>query len=289
MYVSVGDISLFVEVVGTKLSVKNGEVLEKPTVVLLHGGPAWDHLTLLPEFQSLQDCAQLVFYDHRGLGRSGLADQRTWTLHQWAADLKQLVETLGIDRPIIFGQSFGGMVAQQFATDYPGSFSGLILSATAARFDLEGAVETFRALGGEHMATLARSFFTASNADHRDQFRTDCMPYYTANGSQIGQMSPFRADVLDHFFSAVGDAHRFDFRDKLAAVRTPTLIMGGDSDPVISPAAVRETAESFRSGVATLRIFENCGHGPTRDRPVDALALMRWFITEGVRADLGST
>jgi pimeloyl-ACP methyl ester carboxylesterase len=287
MQVQAGDIRLFVEIVGTKLHAAGQQIAERPTIVFLHGGPAWDHRTLLPDFAALSDCAQLVFYDHRGLGRSDASTAERWTLRQWAADLKRLIETLGLGKPIIFGQSFGGIVAQQFAVDYVGAYSGLVLSATAARFDMAAVVEIFRSLGGDSLADLARAFFTAADPVLRDAFLREGMPHYTRTRTAIGAASPFKSDVLDHFFSERGEAHSFDFRGRLSAVEVPTLVIGGDADPVMPPASLAEMADSFRPGLATLRIFEQCGHGPARDRPDEAIPLLRQFIeSRGAAANI---
>jgi len=278
MRVKAGGVRLYVEVSGKKLSTEGGTVSERPTIIFLHGGPAWDHLTLLPDFEPLNEFAQLVFYDHRGLGRSDIASPATWTLKQWASDLMVLIDTLGIEKPVVLGQSFGGMVAQQFAIDYPGAYSGLILSATAARFDLESVVESFRASGGDASAELARAFFTSASPAARDAFIADVLPTYTRTRRDIGALSPYIPDVTDHFFSDAGDGRKFDFRGDLSRVRAPTLVIGGDADPVITPSAVRELAAAFAPGVASCTIFENCGHGPARDRPEETIDLLRSFV-----------
>ncbi|WBX84177.1 alpha/beta fold hydrolase [Sphingosinicella microcystinivorans] len=280
MRVDIGELRLFVEILGEKLAVRDGQVVEKPTIVFVHGGPAWDHLTLRVDLESLADVAQLVFYDHRGLGRSDVSTPEDWTLTQWAADLHNLIRTLGLEKPIIFGQSFGGMVTQRFALDYPEDYSAIILAATAARFNLPEVIETFRRLGGEELATIAHSFYTAADPAHRDRFLVDGFRFYTVRSPQIGVLSPFKPDVLDHFFSDAGDAHRFDYRAELQRIDAPVLVLGGEVDPVISAGAVRELAESFRPGVAELHIFDDCGHGPARDQPEAALALLRNFVAK---------
>ncbi|GBQ56921.1 alpha/beta fold hydrolase [Komagataeibacter swingsii] len=282
MLIDVGQQKLFFEVIGTKLRIAKGGVSEVPTVVFVHGGPAWDHLTLRMNFEQLQDVAQLIFYDHRGLGRSDVSTPAHWTLEQWAADLHGLIKTLGLEKPIVLGQSFGGMVAQKFAIDYPDDYSAIILSATAARFNLPEIVETFGTLGGPELRETALSFFTASGVEYRDRFLRECFPYYTVSTATIGALSPFKPDVLDHFFSDAGDGRFFDYRHALAAITKPVLVLGGDKDPVISPQAVCELAACFRPGIAELEIFDNCGHGPTRDRPEVALKLLRAFIQKVV-------
>nr|WP_047166159.1 alpha/beta hydrolase [Sphingomonas sp. Y57] len=282
MRVNVGDISLFMDVVGSQLAIEGGQVRSRPTVILLHGGPAWDHLALRPALEPLADVAQLVFYDHRGLGRSDRGEPARWNLRQWAADLHRLIGTLGVEKPIILGQSFGGFVAQRFAIDYPDSYAGLILLATAARFDLGPVVATFDRLGGTELARLARSFFTASDPSDRDRFLVEGLPHYTVSRSGIGALSLFEPHVLDHFFRIGGEAHSLDFRQMLPGLVAPALVVGGDRDPVILPAALRELGDSFSPGVAATHILEGCGHGPARDRPAEALALIRDFIAKVV-------
>jgi pimeloyl-ACP methyl ester carboxylesterase len=278
MRVSVGDIRLFVEVVGTKLRVEDGKVTERPTIVMVHGGPNWDHLTLRPDFEALADVAQLVFYDHRGLGRSDEATPASWTLKQWAQDLRGLIDALGLGKPIVFGQSFGGMVAQQLAIDHPDHYSALILSATGARFNLPEVVETYGRIGGPEMAADAQAYYTSPTKEQGERFRRDCMIYYTVSRKKIGAISPDKPVVRDHFFSTAGDAHSFDFRPDLHKVTAPTLIMAGDQDPVTSHHGAIEMAASFAPGVARLEILENCGHGPARDRPDVALDMIRDFV-----------
>ncbi|MFO0296633.1 MAG: alpha/beta fold hydrolase, partial [Pseudomonadota bacterium] len=63
-------VRLFVDIEGAAL-VPDGPVMrEKPILLLLHGGPGWDHSGYKPRFAQLADLAQLVYLDLRGHGRS---------------------------------------------------------------------------------------------------------------------------------------------------------------------------------------------------------------------------
>ena len=88
---------------------------ERPTIILLHGGPGFDHTPYKQLYAPLTQIAQLVYYDHRGNGRSESGSRERWTLDQWADDLRTLCDVLGIERPIVFGGSFGGFVALNYA------------------------------------------------------------------------------------------------------------------------------------------------------------------------------
>ena len=101
----------FFEVEGVKLRPDGPRMREVPTLILLHGGPGFDHSTYKPLFSALADAVQVVYLDHRGQGRSD--DRSTpehWNLNQWAQDLKAFCDALEIENPIVLGNSFGGFV-----------------------------------------------------------------------------------------------------------------------------------------------------------------------------------
>ena len=111
------DVSLFVKVVG------RGDPL-----LLMHGGPGADHTTMLP-FRRLADRFALVFYDHRGNGRStGAPSSMTW--ENLTADADALRQRLGFERWAVLGHSFGGHVALEYALRYPDRLSHLVLLDT---------------------------------------------------------------------------------------------------------------------------------------------------------------
>lgn len=276
MRVNVGEIRLFVEIVGQKLRVEAGVLSEKPSVVFIHGGPAFDHRTLLADYAPLQDVAQLVFYDHRGLGRSDHCSSQNWNLRTWAADLNGLIQTLGLGRPIVFGQSFGGAVAQRFAVDYPDAYAGLVLSSTSVRIDPDEVIGACRSVGGEALAEIAIAHYAGLRPPHR--FLLDSMKFFTKDARSIGDIPDFRSEVFDHFYSVGGEGHCFDIRAELGQVRVPTLVIGGDRDPMIPAKQQEILAAALDPKLVQLMIMEDCGHGPARDQPERTLDIMRSFI-----------
>lgn len=105
--VAVGDTHLYFDVEGMGLVPDGPTMRERPVVVCLHGGPGFDHSMLKTSLAPLGDVAQLVFPDHRTQGRSDPSEPARWNLDTWIQDLRGLCEALGLERPIIFGQSFG--------------------------------------------------------------------------------------------------------------------------------------------------------------------------------------
>ncbi len=178
MFVTVNDQQIFFDVVGSKLAPDGPVMREKPTLLVLHGGPGFDHSGLRGDFDGFADIAQVVYLDHRGNGRSVPSEPATWTLAQWGDDIRGFCDVLGIARPIVVGQSFGGMVAQSYATRHPDHPRALVLSSTAARMDLEGSMKIFEQKGGPEAGAIAKRFWdSGTDADFADYMRV-CMPLY---------------------------------------------------------------------------------------------------------------
>jgi pimeloyl-ACP methyl ester carboxylesterase len=93
--------------------------------------------------------------------RSDPGPQESWTLAQWGDDVRGFCEALGIAHPIVFGASFGGMVAMAYATPHPDHPAKLILVSTEAAGDtyLERRVALFERFGGPEVGALARRRF----------------------------------------------------------------------------------------------------------------------------------
>ena len=134
MFVAVNGARIFFDTVGPKLGIDGERMAERPTLIVMHGGPGFDHSTMRPYFDRFADTHQVVYIDHRGNGRS-TGDPDSWTLAQWGEDVKAFCDALGIEKPIVYGNSFGGMVAMAYAARYPGHPAKLILSSTAARMN----------------------------------------------------------------------------------------------------------------------------------------------------------
>ena len=68
-----------------------------------------------------------------------------------------------------------------------------------------------------------------------------------------------------------------DFRDALARLSCPVLVMAGRDDPV-TPLSMNEEIIASLPDNAEFRVFDNCGHGVVGDRPDEAFAAIRAFI-----------
>jgi proline iminopeptidase len=176
MRVQVGDVRLFFDVEGAKWVPDGPEMRERPTLILLHGGPGFDHSSFKPLFSALADTAQVVYLDHRGNGRSDRSTEDRWTLDRWGDDVRAFCEALEIERPVVLGQSFGGMVAMAYAARHPDHPARLILSSTSAKMRLERVLGAFERLGGEEARAAASAYWSDPGGETLADYARVCFP-----------------------------------------------------------------------------------------------------------------
>ncbi len=272
-------VRLFVDVVGAGLKPTPDEMLAKPTLVLLHGGPGFDHSGFRPWFDRFADTHQVVLYDHRGNGRSdGWDDPASWNLDRWADDVVALCDALDIERPIVLGQSFGGFVAQRYAGRHPEHPAAVVLSSTAARQDPAASATKFRELGGAEAEASYRRVFVDGDlsGDAFLEYLVTAMPLYNTTPSDDSPGRPvMNFDVLTDFTRWFG---AMDLRSDVERIRVPTLVLAGAEDPMTPVSSAEEIADRIPAGLGRLEVVEGAGHGTYRDRPEETEAILREFL-----------
>ena len=270
MRVLVNGVRLYFDVEGAALVPDGPAMRQKPTVLLLHGGPGFDHTSYKPAYSALTDIAQLVYLDHRGNGRSEDGPQELWTLSQWGDDVI----------------AFGGFVAMSYATRHPEHPAKLILISTEAKGQsyLEQRVALFESLGGPEVGALARRRFLETGG-HKDQASVEAwqrlaLPLYTRKGHDPDMMARAlrRPAVLQWFTRPGGEVTSFDLVPDLHRISCPTLVMGGEDDPMTPIACQVDIAAALRPDLVRFERFADCGHGVVSDQPERAFAVIRDFI-----------
>ncbi len=279
MFVTVNGTRLYFDVDGAGLVPDGKSMRERPTLLLLHGGPGFDHSSFKPEFGALTDVAQIIYLDHRGNGRSDYGDPSTWNLAQWGDDVRAFCDILGIDKPIVYGVSFGGFVAQSYATRHPEHPGKLVLVSTAAQPQWSAVFEAFERIGGADARRIAEEYWLTPTPQGRIVYREKCHPLYNTQpvrDPDAGARAIVRDPVNLHFAS--GEFAHMDFRAALAGITCPTLVMAGENDP-ITPIAFSETiVASLPPERVQFERFGECGHGVVRDAPQRFFETLRAFI-----------
>jgi proline iminopeptidase len=270
-------VRLYVDVEGMGLVPDGPEMREKPTLICMHGGPGFDHSSFKPGFGVLSDIAQIIYYDHRGHGRSDPRPTCEWKLDIWADDVVRLCDALGIVRPIVLGQSFGGFVAQRYLARHPGHPAKVIISSTSPHMGLERKCAAFGRRGGPAASELTRVFWSDPTPAHWASYWEACRSLYNTHpplDPEAGGRTLFNEEILFHFVR--GEMQGMNLRVGLDRAECPVLVMAGEEDPVCPPEDAEEIAAAIPH--AELVRFPGVGHGAWRDDPEHAFSVLRRFI-----------
>ena len=280
MRVQVGDVRLYFDVEGAQL-VPDGTVMrERPTLLLLHGGPGFDHTQFKPQFEQLRDVAQVVYLDHRDNGRSDRVPAERCSLARWGDDVRAFCDALEIRRPIVLGVSFGGFVAQAYATRHPDHPGALILCSTAPRHRADRVLDMFERLGGREARDVAAAYFRDTSIETMAEYARHCVPLYTRRSEDLDAMvralPHANIDLTVGFFR--DEFHRFDFRDALAHVCCPTLVVAGEDDPITPAADSEDIVAALPAELVRLVRFPGCGHPVYHDDEQGFFRVVREFL-----------
>ena len=103
-------------------------------VLLLHGGPGFSH-DYLEAFESFLPPAgiEMYYYDQLGCGNSDQpGDTSLWTLQRYCEEVEEVRQGLGLEHFVLYGHSWGGILALEYALTHPERLSGLVISNMTA-------------------------------------------------------------------------------------------------------------------------------------------------------------
>src|SRR5258708_36507253 len=118
MKLHVNGTELFFDVAGSELDVA-ADFRQKPTMIMLHGGPGFDHTYLRPWLDPMSGFARLIYIDQRGCGRSQRPSHEYYQLGIMADDIVLFCKALEIYRPIVPLHSCQGFYRPSLSTPPP--------------------------------------------------------------------------------------------------------------------------------------------------------------------------
>ena len=281
MKVRVDDVDLYFDVAGAKRVPQGAEMVERPTLVFLHGGPGFDHSIWADTMGPLSEWAQVVAYDHRGNGRSDPGPRDKWTMEQWGDDVAGFCDALGIVKPVVIGSSFGGFVAISYAGRHPDHPAKLVLDSTSARLVIERMFPVFERLGGPAAVEVAKRFWTDPSQQNGLDYAQTCLPLYSRRPdameklAEMGGRAVMNTEVLRHFIVKVQPT--YDQTDLLPKITCPTLVLSGDDDPVTPTACSEEIVAGIDPSLVRFEHYAG-GHSMFDEQPEQACALLREFV-----------
>jgi pimeloyl-ACP methyl ester carboxylesterase len=233
--VDLGDVTIHYEEAG----------LDKPTTLVFCHGLGGSGAGFVQHFDFWSQYFRVLSWDNRGLGQSSSAVK--YNLSLYTSDLARLLDHLGIERAILHGVSWGGLLAQQFALDYPEKCQAIILDSTSSEVNV-AASEGWYARGEAVKAGTADNV----TPEHAESFIAQAR---TAAGLREHPLTP-----------------------RLKEITCPALVVGGGQDPV-APAG-GSVILSRNLPKARLHIFQDAGHGIINQKRDECRELVLEFVRE---------
>lgn len=247
--------------------------------LVMHGGMGMDHTQLHPWLDSLGDVLHLVYYDHRGNGRSSRPPIETLTYEQYAADANALREHLGFEKAAVIGHSAGGLVALKYAILYPRYLSHLILVDTFPTWDYSEEIRENRERKGvtPEMRAVLDGPEPSTNEEFGRMVRTFGPLYFYKHDAKLAD------ELMDKVILNLEAGKRdeklwktYNVVPRLGEIQAPTLILVGRDDFICPPSQ----AERMHKGIpkSELVVFEMSGHFPYAEEPDAFFSTVRRWI-----------
>jgi pimeloyl-ACP methyl ester carboxylesterase len=239
-----------------------------PPVVLLHGFFG-DHRVWRRQFE-LADQFTVVAWDAPGCGGSTVPPP-TFRMADYADLLASFIERLGLERPHLVGNSFGGTLALEFAIRYPGLARSMVVA------------DSYAGWSGSFSPDVVAQRLAASLPDLElpaDQVATKWLPGFVTPSAPAGVRDELRAIIADFNATGMGTMIRAlaeaDVRAGLPRISIPTLLIWGYQD-VRSPLSVAEDLRMAITG-SRLVVIDGAGHLSHAEAPERFNGEVRQFL-----------
>jgi proline-specific peptidase len=257
-------------------------------LLAVHGGPGLPH-TYIRSLVRLADEREVVFWDQLGCGNSERpSNVQLWTMERSVAEMDAVIRALGLNGFHIFGNSWGGMLAQQYALDVTSTAASLTISNSIA------SIPRFADMVARLKAQLDPA--TQSAIDRHEAAGTTYSAEYQAairtwNETYLCRQLPWPKELAEAFmgmgteifetmfgpsdFRIVGTIRGWDVFDRLPEIALPTLILAGRFDEC-APEHMWEMHQ--RIDGSRFELFESSAHMPFIEEPHRFDQVMREFL-----------
>jgi 3-oxoadipate enol-lactonase len=211
----------------------------------------------------------VITFDRRGTGRSA-SPPGAWSIADCAADLRGLLDALGIERAIVGGASLGGVIACQFGLDYPERALALIVGHTVPYFRPESQAWI------DEQIEIIKSGRPAIVMQPKSFPWEESGPPTQRPGFAESEMGQFLATLQGGIGKSAEDAitmlraiRAFDTRPRAAEMArfpAPVLVLVGGNESQKTVTLSYEWHQAFANG--EFQILPNTHHGAARENPI---------------------
>jgi proline iminopeptidase len=273
------------------------EIGRGTAIIVLHGGPDFDHSYLLPELDLLSNSYHLIYYDQRGRGRSAdSVKPEDVTLASDIADIEKVRQYYHLDSVVLLGHSWGTVLALEYALRYPERVSHLILMNPGP-----ASTDDYKQLKTEWLEKrpedMERRKAISATAAYKEADPDAVVAYYRIHFKpalarsedyeklisrmqaafiQQGKEGIIKARAVEsRLMSETWAAPEYNLLPKLKGLRIPTLVITGDHEFIPIP-----TAEHIAQAIPNARMvtLKDCGHFTYLECPVAVRELIDAFF-----------
>ncbi len=206
-----------------------------------HRYPGGEHM--IPELNHWKaDIGRAIYWEYRGKGES--SEPAKYSLPLAASDLARMIDKLGVTKPVVYGLEWGGVLAQEYALDYPEQCAALVLDSASPELN-EAASE----------------------------------PWYKQAYSRLEDPVSFpeRPKYSKFVCRVFGSMYERPMTPRLHNIKSPTFILAGAKDTATRGAGGSVIMSRQIQG-SQLKIFDEGGHGLIRERPREVQPLVIEFL-----------
>ncbi len=252
-----------------------GDVAADPTgapVLLLHGFILSGGESFVTLKEELVKTRSLIAPDYLGYGHSErvVAPGDHYEITHTVKAIAAMLDALGVNQVDLVGHSYGGVIAAQFALDYPTRVRRIVFLDSAFYVDISGAKMYETGLGvGRAMAwhIISGPFSFLGNSCKRNP-KCTWAPYALV----IGSTDAMRAAM----YTNVHSAHFAQRSSRLAEITAPSLVLNGETDFLIPPQDAKRLAGAL--GNARLQFISQAGHMPYIRKLEETLSAITGFL-----------
>lgn len=252
-------------------------------VIAVNGGPGLSHVYMVQNdiWERIAQQHMVVFYDQRGTGASKqMQPGAPQSMDAQVADLEAVRKNLGLEKVVLVGDSYGGLLSMAYAAAHPEHVGKLVLSDSPGPswksivHLLPDVFPDVQEQGAKEEQKLGPETEAAARAGLRNHFRmifysTEKRDAYMAKMGDLG----FEPAVSEAVSKATSD---LDLTSKLPEFRFPTLILSGRYDMNVAPLTAWRMAQAIPG--AKIVFFEQSGHLPSYEEPDKYVSVLENFL-----------
>jgi len=278
-----------VEVLGRWVNTVDTGGADKPALIYIHGlGGNWQNWLL--SIPPLMRTHRVVAMDLPGFGLSELPGEAI-SIQGYARVVDALCDMLGIEAAAVVGNSMGGFIGAELALSLPTRVERLVL-VSAAGLSIEDQPREPLLGAARLLSANARYFIERRDlVVRRPRLRRAALQTVIRYPEKLsvpltwellsGVGKPGYVDALDALMS-------YSFRERLAEIAMPVLIVWGRNDMLVPVSDSRRFEELIGENARRV-VFDDTGHAPMIERPTRFNELLRAFVSGETVPEAGVT